>query len=60
MIYDIQVTIQKVVNNYYWKLKAVDSFEVGCTGLSKEEYNKALDALIDNGKMKEVILAKIC
>ncbi|MGA9169838.1 MAG: hypothetical protein WBZ20_06810 [Nitrososphaeraceae archaeon] len=57
VIYDIQLTIKKVVNNYYWKLKAVDSFEVG---LSKEEHNKALDALIDNGKMKEVILAKIC
>ena len=59
VIDDIQRTIKKVINEYYWKLKAIDSFEVADGGLSKEEHNKVLDTLIDNEKIKEVILANI-
>jgi hypothetical protein len=47
------------ISNYYWKLKVVDWFEITDRGLSKEESNKVVDTLIDNEKIKEVILAKI-
>ena len=59
VIDDIQRTIKKVINEYYWKLKVVDSLEITDRGLSKEEHNKVLDTLIDNEKIKEVILANI-
>jgi hypothetical protein len=59
VIDDIQRTIRKVINEYYWKLKAIDSFEIADEGLSKEEHNKVLNTLIDNEKIKEVILANI-
>ena len=47
------------ISDYYWKLKVVNSFEITDIGLSKEENNKVLDALIDTEKIKKVILAKI-
>ena len=27
VIYDVQITIEKVISNYYWNLKAIDSLE---------------------------------
>lgn len=59
VVYDIHKIIKKVLSEYYWKLKVVDSFEITDRGLSKEESNKVVDALVDNEKIKEVILAKI-
>ena len=47
------------ISDYYWKLKVVNSFEITDIGLSKEENNKVLDALIDTEKIKKVILAKL-
>jgi hypothetical protein len=58
VIYDIQRTIEKVINNYYWKLKAVDLVEAE-NEFSKDEHTKVLDTLIDSVKLKEVILARV-
>jgi hypothetical protein len=59
VIYDVQITIGKVISNYYWKLKAIDSLEAADGELSKDERTKVLDTLIDSAKIKEVILARI-
>jgi predicted transcriptional regulator len=38
VIYDVQITIEKVISNYYWKLKAIDSLESAADGeLSKDD-----------------------
>jgi hypothetical protein len=59
VIYDVQITIEKVISNYYWKLKAIDSLEAADGELSKDERTRVLDTLIDSAKIKEVILARI-
>jgi len=58
VVYDIHIIIEKVITNYYWKLKAFDLVEVTNRGLSKEEHNKILDALIDNDNIKQLIISK--
>jgi hypothetical protein len=58
VVYDIHIIIEKVITNYYWKLKAFDLVEVTNKGLSKEEHNKILDALIDNENIKQLIISK--
>jgi hypothetical protein len=58
VVYDIHIIIEKVITNYYWKLKAFDLVEVTNSGLSKEEHNKILDALIDNENIKQLIISK--
>jgi predicted transcriptional regulator len=53
IVYDAQTTIRKAIGNY-WKLKAIDELELeGDGGMPKEEYNKIVDSLIDNDKIKE-------
>jgi hypothetical protein len=58
VVYDIHIIIEKVITNYYWKLKAFDLVEVTNSSLSKEEHNKILDALIDNENIKQLIISK--
>jgi hypothetical protein len=41
----------------YWKLKVIDSIELDDT-LSEEEYSKLVNSLIDNEKIKRIILTK--
>ena len=57
VVYDIHIIIEKVITNYYWKLKAFDLVEVTNSGLSNEEHNKILDALIDNENIKQLIIS---
>jgi len=53
IVYDAQTTIRKAIANY-WKLKAIDELELNDGGeMPKEEYNKIIDSLIDNDKIKE-------
>jgi predicted transcriptional regulator len=53
IVYDAQTTIRKAIGNY-WKLKAIDELELNDGGgMPKEEYNKIIDSLIDNEKIKE-------
>ena len=56
VIYEIQRIFEYTVNNYYWKLKAVDSAQLP-KEISREEYTKLVDSLIDNQKIKEIIAA---
>jgi hypothetical protein len=58
VVYDIHIIIEKVITNYYWKLKAFDLVEVTNRSLSKEEHDKILDALIDNENIKQLIISK--
>jgi len=44
---------------HYWKLKAVDTLDAfESNQLPKEEYNKIINALIDNEKVKEGLIIK--
>ena len=56
VIYETQRMVEYTVNNYYWKLKAVDSAQLS-DEISREEYTKLVDSLIDNQKIKEIIAA---
>jgi hypothetical protein len=58
VVYDIHIIIEKVITDYYWKLKAFDLVEVTNRGLSIEEHTKILDALIDNENIKQLIISK--
>jgi hypothetical protein len=60
ILFDSILTIEKAFNNSYWKLKAIDSFEMGTPGLSAEERNKIIDTLLkDEEKIKDIVLAKL-
>ena len=56
IVYFSQTIIQKALRDY-WKLKAIDEFEIS-DEMPKEEYKKIIDILIDNEKMKEGLLHK--
>jgi predicted transcriptional regulator len=55
IVYDAHTLVEDAINNY-WKLKAIDSLEP--KDLSKDEYDKVVNTLIDNknNKIKEIIL----
>jgi predicted transcriptional regulator len=55
IVYDAHTLVEKAINNY-WKLKAIDSLD--SKDLSKDEYAKVVNTLIDNNnnKIKEIIL----
>jgi predicted PurR-regulated permease PerM len=61
MVYDFQAKVGHAVTNY-WKLKAIDSFEISAAidGVSKDEYNRIIDTLIDNQEIKKILIAKLC
>jgi hypothetical protein len=56
IVYDAQKMIGNAVGDY-WKLKAVDTLEI-TDQLPKEEYNKIINALIENEKIKEGLIIK--
>src|SRR5438067_10912908 len=53
IVYDSQILIETAINNY-WKLKVIDSLD--SKDLSKDEYAKVVNTLIDNTKLREIIL----
>ena len=58
VIYNTHMKIENAVN-YYWKLKAIDSFEQPDRHFMEEERKKLIDNLIDNHEIKDIlILAK--
>jgi len=64
LVYDAAMTLEKAFNsNNYWKLKAIDSFEIAPGQgheLSVEERNKIIDTLLrDDQKIKEILLTKL-
>jgi len=42
----------------YWKLKALDSLHVSNGTIPAEEHNKIIEAIIDNQKIKEMVLIR--
>ena len=53
IVYDAHILVEKAINNY-WKLKVIDSLEP--KDLSTDEYAKVVNTLIDNAKLREIIL----
>jgi predicted transcriptional regulator len=56
IVYDAQKMIGNAIGDY-WKLKAVDTLEI-TDQLPKEEYNKIINALIENEQIKEGLIIK--
>jgi hypothetical protein len=57
LVYDAQLRIGKAVENY-WKLKAVDSFEILSAGpqLPAEDYNRVINTLMNgNDEIKNIL-----
>lgn len=50
VFYNLYITAETALSSY-WKLKAIDSFD----GLSKEEYHRSIDGLIDNYSIKRIL-----
>jgi CheY-like chemotaxis protein/predicted transcriptional regulator len=50
VFYNLQITAENALSSY-WKLKAIDSFD----NLSKEEYHRFIDSLIDNYDVKRIL-----
>jgi hypothetical protein len=58
IVYEAQTIIGKAVADY-WKLKAVDGLENSHSDqMPKEEYDKVVDALIDNDRIKKGLRMK--
>jgi len=50
VFYDLQIIAENALSSY-WKLKGIDSFD----NLSKEEYHRFIDSLIDNYDVKRIV-----
>jgi hypothetical protein len=64
LVYDAAMTLEKAFNNNnYWKLKAIDSFEITpdqSHELSIVERNKIIETLLrDDEKIKDILIAKL-
>jgi len=66
LVYDAAMTLEKAFNNNnYWKLKAIDSFEIApgqgqSHELSIEERNKIIGTLLrDDQKIKDILITKL-
>jgi hypothetical protein len=58
IVYETQTIIGKAIADY-WKLKAVDGLENSDSDqMPKEEYDKVVDALIDNDVIKKGLRTK--
>jgi predicted transcriptional regulator len=56
IVYDAVTTIGKAIGEY-WKLKAVDTLKSDQL-LPTDEYNKIINTLIDNERVREVLVLK--
>jgi predicted transcriptional regulator len=60
IVYDSQLTIGKSLE-YYWKLKAIESIEESTSvALPEGELTQLIDALIDNGHIKSILIKSTC
>jgi predicted transcriptional regulator len=56
--YHAQTMIENALTDY-WKLKAIDSLDSSTTmGLPQDERDKILNTLIDNHKIRQILLVK--
>jgi predicted transcriptional regulator len=59
IVYDSQMIIGKTLA-YYWKLKAIESVEMFTpSGLPNDEITQLIDALIDNHRIKDILIKSI-
>jgi hypothetical protein len=54
IVYDAQLTIGRATNAF-WKLKAIDSLEIGHE-LPADEHNKIINTLIDNQDIVKILV----
>jgi predicted transcriptional regulator len=55
VVYEAHMTIGKALA-YYWKLKVIESIETSTSGLPNEEKTQLINALIDNHRIKDILL----
>ena len=59
IVYNAQLSIGKVLNDY-WKLKAIESIEASSLGqLPREEFIALIETLMDNNHLKNIILGQV-
>jgi predicted transcriptional regulator len=59
VVYDSQMIIGKTLA-YYWKLKGIESVEMSTpSGLPNEEITRLINALIDNHRIKDILMKSI-
>lgn len=61
IVYENHVTACEVLR-YHWKLKALESIQMsapGCVRLPEEEFSKLVDTLIDDPKIKNLVMKAI-
>jgi predicted transcriptional regulator with HTH domain len=60
VVYNSQITIGKALT-YYWKLKSIESIQVSTAdkGLAAAELSQIIDTLIDNYKIKDILLKEL-
>jgi DNA-binding HxlR family transcriptional regulator len=55
VVYDSQMVIEEALS-HYWKLKAIDQIETSHSDLSTEDVTRLINALIDNHRIKDVLM----
>ena len=55
VVYDSQILIE-VALSHYWKLKVIEQIEMSDSNLPTEEIVRLINALIDNHRIKDVIM----
>jgi DNA-binding HxlR family transcriptional regulator len=55
VVYDSQMVIEEAFS-HYWKLKVIDQIETSHSDLSTKEVTRLINALIDNHRIKDVLM----
>ena len=55
VIYESEMVIEEALS-HYWKLKVIDQIEMSNSDLPTEEIKRLIDALIDNYRIKDVLM----
>ena len=55
VVYDSQMIIEEALS-HYWKLKVIDQIETSHSDLSTKEVTRLINALIDNHRIKDVLM----
>ena len=60
IVYDTNMTIGQTLT-YYWKLKSIESIQISAAdkGLPVAELSKIIDTLIDNYKIKDILVREL-
>jgi DNA-binding HxlR family transcriptional regulator len=55
IVYESHMVIEEALL-HYWKLKAIDQIETSHSDLTKEDVTRLINALIDNHRIKDVLM----